>query len=96
MPEYAAYILTNSGNNVLYVGATAKGLKARIWEHKEKLVKGFSAKYDVNKLVYYEPCGDIEQAFTREKQLKNWHRDWKMNLIEKFNPTWKDLYDELE
>ena len=53
MPEYAAYILTNSGNNVLYVGATAKGLKARIWEHKEKLVKGFSAKYDVNKLVYY-------------------------------------------
>jgi putative endonuclease len=94
--EAAVYILTNAGNNVLYVGATAKRLKQRIWEHKEKLVKSFTAKYDINKLVYYEGCEDAEQAFKRERQLKNWHREWKINLIDKFNPTWKDLYPELE
>jgi putative endonuclease len=80
---------------VLYVGATTKGVKQRVWEHREKLVKGFTGKYDVTKLVYYEACEDADQAIQREKQLKNWHRDWKINLIEKFNPTWKDLFNEL-
>ena len=96
MKECGIYILTNTGNKVLYVGATTKGVRQRVWEHKEKLVKGFTAKYDLNKLVYYEFCDSIEQAFTREKQLKNWHRNWKMNLIQEFNPTWKDLYNDLE
>jgi putative endonuclease len=90
----AVYILTNVPNTVFYVGATGKGLE-RIAEHKEKLVAGFTAKYNLTKLVYYEPCEDIEQAFERERQIKNWHKQWKVNLIEQSNPTWKDLYDDL-
>jgi putative endonuclease len=94
--EAVVYILTNKINTVLYVGATIKGLKARVWEHKQKLVEGFTKRYNVDKLVYFEPCEDLEQALEREKQLKNWHRQWKVNLIEKSNPEWKDLYDELD
>jgi putative endonuclease len=84
------YILTNKNNKVLYIGVT-NDLERRIFEHKNKLVEGFTKKYNLNKLVYYEGTEDITNAIEREKQLKNWHRDWKINLINSFNPIWKDL-----
>lgn len=88
------YILTNSTHSVLYIGVT-NNLVRRIYEHKNKLLKGFTCDYSVNRLVYYEQFNDIVAAITREKQLKNWHRAWKENLIEGSNPTWRDLYDEI-
>jgi putative endonuclease len=91
--QYYIYILTNKSNNVLYVGVT-NDLIRRIFEHKSKLVEGFTKKYNLWKLVYYEAADNIEGAINREKQLKNWHRDWKMNLIDQFNPDWKDLSDD--
>jgi len=91
--QYYVYILTNKSDNVLYVGVT-NDLIHRIFEHKTKLVEGFTKKYNLQKLVYYEATNDIESAINREKQLKNWHRGWKMNLIDQFNPDWKDLSDD--
>ena len=88
------YILTNKNNNVFYIGVTSN-LKKRIWEHKNKVVEGFSKKYNLNKLVYYEVGEDILSAIEREKQLKNWHRQWKINLIKTQNPNFKDLYDDI-
>lgn len=88
------YILTNKSNEVLYIGVTSNLLK-RIYEHKNKLVEGFSYKYNLNKLVYYEIYDDIVTAIEREKQLKRWHREWKMNLIKEQNPEFKDLYDNI-
>ena len=88
------YILTNKNNNVFYIGVTSN-LKKRIWEHKNKVVEGFSKKYNLNKLVYYEVGEDILSAIEREKQLKNWHRKWKINLIKTKNPNFKDLYDDI-
>lgn len=64
-----------------------------MYEHKNKLVTGFTQRYNLTKLVYYEVTGDVRDALKREKQLKNWHRDWKINLIDDFNPEWKDLSD---
>jgi putative endonuclease len=92
--QYYVYILTNKSDNVLYIGVT-NDLVRRIFEHKNKLVEGFTKKYNLRKLVYYEATNDIESAINREKQLKNWHRDWKINLINQFNPNWKDLSDDL-
>jgi putative endonuclease len=92
--DYSVYVLTNSINKVLYIGVT-NNLQRRIYEHKQKLIDGFTKKYNLNKLVYYEVTNDIESAIRREKQLKNWHREWKINLINRFNPNWKDLYDSL-
>ena len=91
--QYYVYILTNKSNNVLYIGVT-NDLIRRIFEHKSKVVEGFTKKYNLWKLVYYEAADNIESAINREKQLKNWHRDWKMNLIDQFNPDWKDLSDD--
>lgn len=92
--RYFVYILTNKANNkVLYIGVT-NNLERRIYEHKNKLVEGFSKKYNLNKLIYYEMTSDVNSAINREKQLKNWHRDWKINLINQFNPKWKDLSEE--
>lgn len=88
--QYYVYILTNKGNTVLYIGVT-NNLERRIFEHKNKLVEGFTKKYNLNKLIYYEMTEDINSAIEREKQLKNWHRDWKINLIKRFNPMCKDL-----
>ena len=88
--QYYIYILTNKSNKVLYVGMT-NDLTRRIYEHKDKLVEGFTKKYNLTKLVYYEITTDVESALCREKQLKNWHRDWKVNLINKFNHKWDDL-----
>jgi len=94
MKSYYVYIATNQNNKVLYIGVTSD-LKKRIFEHKEKLVKGFTEKYNVKKLVYFEETNSIEEAISREKQLKKWNREWKVNLINKLNPKWKDLYDEI-
>lgn len=84
------------GNNrpTLYLGVTSNLIK-RIYEHKQGLVKGFSKKYRLKKLLYYEMFEDIKNAITREKQLKNWHRQWKLNLIKSNNPTFKDLYSDI-
>ena len=88
------YILTNVFNTVLYIGVTSD-LFSRIAEHKDKLYpKSFTAKYDCNKLVFYEMYSTIEEAIGMEKRLKKWNRDWKIKLIEKNNPTWSDLYSE--
>lgn len=91
---YYVYIITNKLNSVLYIGITSNLVK-RIWEHKNKVVDGFSNKYNLNKLVYYEICNDIEQAIKREKQLKNWHRAWKDNLIKEKNPEFLDLFSSI-
>ena len=88
--EYAVYILTNYAETVFYVGIT-NDLERRVYEHKNKLIDGFTAKYDVNKLVYYELADSIEAAINREKQLKRWRRQSKANLINKLNQEWKDL-----
>jgi putative endonuclease len=92
MRQYYVYILTNKTNKVLYIGVI-NNLVRRIFEHKNKLVEGFTKKYNLSKLVYYEVTNDIYSALEREKQLKNWHRDWKINLINSFNPVWADLSD---
>ena len=90
--QYYIYILTNKNNNVLYIGVT-NNLQRRLYEHQNKLVDGFTKKYNVNKLVYYEVYGDIEEAIKREKVLKKWARVKKDNLITNFNKEWKDLTD---
>jgi len=87
---YYVYIMTNKTNKVLYIGVT-NNLERRCYEHKQKLIKGFTEKYNINKLVYYEETKDIKEAITREKQLKGWLRQKKIALIESINPTWKDL-----
>ena len=92
--QYFIYIITNKFQGVLYIGVT-NNLKRRIYEHKNKFVDGFSKKYNLSNLVYYEIFDDIESAITREKYLKGKKRDFKISLIENFNPTWKDLYDEI-
>jgi len=93
MKKYFVYILT-SKTKVLYVGMTDI-LQRRIYEHKLGLVEGFTKRYNVNKLVYYESQPDLKSAIKREKQLKNWHRQWKINLIESKNEDWKDLYPDI-
>ncbi len=88
------YILTNKTNKVLYVGVTSN-LSKRIYEHKNKLVSGFTKKYNVNKLVYYEVYDDILTAIEREKKIKAGSRSKKIALIESMNPTWRDLYGDI-
>jgi len=92
--NYFIYFLTNSNNNVLYIGVT-NDLKRRIYEHKNKLFPGFSSRYNLNKLVYFEYFPKIDDAILREKRLKKWKREWKNELIEKMNPEWNDLYNEV-
>lgn len=86
----AVYIMTNYQETTFYIGVTSD-LEKRVWEHKNKVVEGFTNKYNINKLVYFELTDSIETAIIREKQLKNWHRDWKINLIKTINPEFKDL-----
>lgn len=88
------YIMSNE-NKTLYIGVTSN-LSKRIFEHKEKKIKGFTSKYNLVKLVYFEEYPSIKEAITREKQLKNWHRDWKLNLIRKLNPDFEGLSSMLE
>jgi len=87
---YYIYILTNKFNTVFYIGVT-NNIAKRFFEHKTGLIEGFTKKYRVKKLVYLEEYNDINEAIKREKQLKNWHRDWKINLIKKVNPEFNDL-----
>ena len=94
MKNYYVYILASKRNGTLYIGITSNLIR-RIYEHKEKIFKGFTLKYDVNKLVYYEQYQDVTIAIKREKRLKEWKRKWKLHLIEKNNPYWKDLYYEI-
>jgi len=89
MKDYYVYIISNKSKTI-YIGVT-NNLVRRMFENKNKLVEGFSKKYNLTKLVYYEVCSEISNAIKREKQLKNWHRDWKVNLIESLNPNWEDL-----
>jgi len=92
--QYCVYIMTNKKNTVLYTGVT-NDLKKRVYEHKEKLAKGFTKKYNVNKVIYYEVFQDPENAILREKQIKGGSRAKKIALVNSMNPEWKDLYDEL-
>ena len=88
------YMLASQRNGTLYVGVTSELVK-RVWEHKSDFVDGFSRKYDVHMLVWYEIHETMESAITREKRIKGWRRDWKLALIEAANPEWRDLYPEI-
>jgi putative endonuclease len=94
MKNYYVYILTNK-SKTFYIGVT-NNLDRRIYEHKNKLIDGFTKKYNLDRLVYFEVFNNIEDAISREKQLKNWHRQWKINLVELVNKEWKDLSLEFE
>jgi len=91
---YYVYILASRRNGTLYVGVT-NNLARRVYEHKQGLVPGFTTKYRVHLLVHYEPYEDVREAIAREKRVKRWLRKWKLELIEKHNPTWQDLYDQV-
>lgn len=86
--------MASKRNGTIYIGMT-NDLVRRVYQHKNHLIEGFTQDYDVTQLVYFETCGSVEGAITREKQLKEWKRSWKLELIEKSNPDWKDLYDEI-
>ena len=88
------YILASQKNGILYTGVT-NNLMCRVWEHKNKVNKGFTSKYKVTKLVYYEIFDYIGEAILREKKIKKWKRKWKIELIESINPYWDDLYDKI-
>ena len=90
----AVYLLTNRPGGTLYAGVTSD-LPKRIWQHRNKLTQGFSAKYNLTKLVYFEQCEDMYQAITREKQIKSGSRKAKIKLIEGMNPEWRDLYHDI-
>lgn len=92
--KFYVYILTNRMYGTLYVGVTSD-LSKRIWEHKNKVVEGFSKKYGLTILVYYEVHENAESAIKREKRLKKWDRKWKIDAIQKQNPEWRDLYEEV-
>ena len=91
---YYIYILSSKKNGTLYIGVTGD-LHKRITQHKESLIPGFTKKYGVHQLVYFEEYSEIRDAITREKQLKKWNRAWKIRLIEKMNPAWSDLFFDL-
>ncbi|MBH2009260.1 GIY-YIG nuclease family protein [Polaromonas sp.] len=94
MKQPAIYILASQRNGTLYIGVTSDLVK-RIWQHQSKAVEGFTQKYKVHQLVYFEQHMDMVAAITREKQLKKWNRAWKLALIEKTNPEWRDLWDDI-
>lgn len=89
------YILASQPNGTLYIGVTSN-LVQRVWVHKQELVDGFTKRYGVHRLVYYETFGDIRAAIAREKQLKKWKRPWKLQLISESNPDWHDLYNHFD
>ncbi len=92
--SYYVYILASQRNGTLYIGVTNNLIK-RIWEHREDLVEGFTKRYKIKTLVYFEETQDVSEALKREKQLKKWQRKWKLELIETRNPEWQDLYPTL-
>ena len=94
MKQPHVYILANKRNGTLYTGVTSN-LPQRVWQHKNDLVEGFTKRYGVHTLVWYETHETMESAMTREKALKEWNRAWKIRLIEANNPTWRDLYQDV-
>jgi len=92
--QLAVYMLANKKNGTLYIGVTSNLVK-RVWEHKKNLVDGFTKRYNVHQLVWYEVHESMNSAIQREKRLKGWKRSWKIKLIEKSNPDWQDLYCEI-
>jgi len=94
MKQYYLYILASKKNGTLYIGVTNDLLK-RVYEHKNNLMGGFTEKYNVHNLVYYETFSNIYDAIAREKRMKKWERKWKIELIEKSNPQWRDLYFDM-
>jgi putative endonuclease len=92
--QFSVYILASDRNGTLYIGVTSH-LIQRVWQHQEKQVEGFTKKYDVKKLVWFEQHESAESAIAREKQIKKWNRDWKIRLIEETNPYWNDLYPSI-
>ncbi len=91
---YCVYLLASQRNGTLYVGVTSD-LVGRVWQHKAGIFEGFSKKYGVKRLVWFEAFDDVTAAIQREKTIKKWPRKWKLNMIEKENPGWRDLYDDL-
>lgn len=94
MKKGFVYMMSNKQDGVLYIGVTSDIVK-RVYEHKNSLVDGFTKQYNLKNLVYYEVYDEIEEAIKREKQLKNWHRKWKVELVNKQNPKWEDLYESI-
>ena len=94
MRDYYVYILASKRNGTLYIGIT-NDLVRRVYEHKHDLINGFTQKYSVHMLVYFKQYKNVESAIRREKQLKFWHRKWKLRLIEETNPEWQDLYTDI-
>jgi putative endonuclease len=92
--RYFVYILANKPQGVMYIGVT-NDLARRTFEHKSKILPGFTSKYGVSRLVYYEEYSSILEARDRERALKHWRRAWKFKLIEELNPSWRDLYEDL-
>ncbi len=91
---FCVYLMASKRNGTLYIGVT-NDLVRRVYEHKNNLIEGFTKKYNVHQLVYFETTSEIQSALKREKQLKKWNRQWKLDLIEKTNPNWTDLYQSL-
>lgn len=91
---FYVYMLASARNGTLYLGVTSDLIK-RIWEHREGLFEGFTKKYGVKQLVWFEVHTEARAAITREKQLKKWNRDWKINMIQQVNPDWRDLYEDI-
>jgi putative endonuclease len=94
MLQYFVYMLASKRYGTLYTGVTGD-LPSRVYQHKHDLMKGFTSRYRVHNLVWFEPHSDVRRAIVREKQIKGWNRDWKIRLIEKGNPNWEDLYDRI-
>ena len=94
MKQPAVYLLATGTRGTLYIGVTSN-LIAGTWQHREHVVEGFTKRYDVTKLVWYELHGSMEVAIFREKQLKKWNREWKLRLVQEFNPDWRDLWDDI-
>jgi len=94
MPTFYVYIMTNKRNGTLYTGVSGDLIR-RTYQHKHDLIDGFTKRYGLHRLVYYEETTDINSAIIREKQIKKWKRNWKIKLIEKANPEWRDLYEEI-
>jgi putative endonuclease len=92
--QYFVYILASKRNGTLYIGMT-DNLISRVYQHKTVVTDGFTKKYKVDKLVYYQQGSDVNKIIAREKQLKKWNRAWKLSLIEQFNPEWKDLFSQI-
>lgn len=94
MKSYSVYILASGKNGTLYIGVTSD-LQKRVYEHRNNLIEGFTKKYNVHILVYFEQTNDIKEAVLREKQLKKWKRKWKIELIQKANRNWEDLFSAI-